>query len=89
MQKVVTGLGLLGSGMVLWAAGFPTDAIPGKVDPAIVDRFLLIYVPLDVVLFLIGFAVMWRFPITRESHRETLKTLTAEVGQVSVSSAGR
>ena len=81
MQKVVTGLGLLGSGMVLWAAGFPNDAMPGKVDPAIVDRFLLIYIPLDVVLFLIGFAVMWSFPITRESHRETLRTLAAEVGQ--------
>jgi hypothetical protein len=66
---------------VLWAAGFPNDAVPGKIDAAIVDRFLLIYVPLDVVLFLIGFAIMWRFPITRETHRETLKTLAAEVGQ--------
>jgi Na+/melibiose symporter-like transporter len=81
MQKVVSGFGLLGSGLVLWAAGFPSDAVPGKVDPAIVDRFLLIYVPLDIVLFLIGFAVMWKFPITRESHSETLKTLAAEVGQ--------
>ena len=55
--------------------------MPGKVDPAIVNRFLMIYVPLDVVLFLIGFAIMWRFPITRESHRETLRTLAAEVGE--------
>jgi GPH family glycoside/pentoside/hexuronide:cation symporter len=67
--------------MVLAAAGFPNDAVPGKVDPAIIERFLLIYVPLDVALFLIGFAIMWRFPITRESHRETLRTLAAEVGQ--------
>jgi Na+/melibiose symporter-like transporter len=81
MQKVVSGFGLLASGMVLAAAGFPNDAVPGKVDPAIIDRFLLIYVPLDVALFLIGFAIMWRFPITRESHRETLRTLAAEVGQ--------
>jgi GPH family glycoside/pentoside/hexuronide:cation symporter len=81
MQKVVTGFGLLASGLVLWAAGFPDNAVPGKVDPAIIDRFLLIYVPLDVVLFVIGFAVIWFFPITRESHRETLRTLAAEVGQ--------
>ncbi|HEX4859874.1 MAG TPA: MFS transporter, partial [Rhizomicrobium sp.] len=81
MQKVVSGFGLLASGIVLWAAGFPSNAVPGKIDPAIVDRFLLIYVPLDVVLFLLGFAIMWRFPITRASHRETLKTLAAEVGQ--------
>jgi len=81
MQKVVSGFGLLASGLVLWAAGFPADAVPGKIDPAIVNRFLMIYVPIDVALFLIGFAIMWRFPITRESHRETLKTLAAEVGQ--------
>ncbi len=81
MQKVVSGFGLFASGLVLWAAGFPDDAMPGKIDPAIVDRFLLIYVPLDVALFLIGFAVMWLFPITRESHRETLRSLAAEVGQ--------
>jgi GPH family glycoside/pentoside/hexuronide:cation symporter len=81
MQKVVTGFGLLASGLALWAAGFPDNAVPGKVDPAIIDRFLLIYVPLDVVLFVIGFAVIWFFPITRESHRETLRTLAAEVGQ--------
>jgi len=81
MQKVVSGFGLLASGLVLAAAGFPNNAVPGKIDPAIVDRFLLIYIPIDVVLFLIGFAIMWRFPITRESHRETLQTLAAEVGQ--------
>jgi GPH family glycoside/pentoside/hexuronide:cation symporter len=81
MQKVVTGFGLLASGMVLAVAGFPDNAVPGKVDPAIIDRFLLIYIPLDLALFLIGFAVMWFYPITRESHRETLRTLAAEIGQ--------
>jgi hypothetical protein len=25
--------------------------------------------------------IMWFFPITRESHQETLKTLAAEVGE--------
>jgi len=81
LQKVTTGLGLFASGAVLWAAGFPSNAVPGKVDPAVVDRFLLIYVPLDGVLFLISLLVIWFFPITRESHRETLQTLAAEVGQ--------
>lgn len=81
MQKVVSGFGLLASGMVLAAAGFPANAKPDTIDPAIVDRFILIYVPLVVVLFLVGFAIMWFFPITRESHRETLRTLAAEVGE--------
>jgi len=81
LQKATTGVGLFLSGAVLWAARFPDHAVPGHVDPAIINRFLLIYVPLDGVLFLISLFVIWFFPITRESHAETLLTLAAEVGQ--------
>jgi Na+/melibiose symporter-like transporter len=81
LQKVTSGFGLFASGAVLWAADFPANAVPGKVDPAIIIRFLWIYGPLDLVLFLISLLIIWFFPITRESHRETLQTLAAEVGQ--------
>lgn len=81
LQKVVSGFGLLASGLVLWFVGFPDNAVPGKVDPAIVNHFIFVYVPLDVTLFVAGFIVMWFFPITRESHAETLRTLAAEVGR--------
>lgn len=81
LQKVTSGFGLFASGAVLWAAHFPANAVPGKVDPAIIIRFLWIYGPLDLVLFLISLLIIWFFPITRESHRETLQTLAAEVGQ--------
>ncbi len=81
LQKVTSGAGLFLSGAVLWASHFPERAVPGHVDPAIINRFLLIYVPLDGVLFLISLFVIWSFPITRESHAETLRTLAAEVGQ--------
>ena len=32
IQKAASGLGLLGSGLVLWAAHFPTDKLPGHID---------------------------------------------------------
>lgn len=81
LQKVVSGFGLFASGGVLWFVGFPDNAVPGHVDPAIVNHFVLVYVPLVIVLFVIGMIIMWFFPITRESHQETLRTLAAEVGQ--------
>jgi Na+/melibiose symporter-like transporter len=81
LQKVVSGFGLFASGGVLWFVGFPDNAVPGHVDPAIVNHFVLVYVPLVIVLFVIGMIIMWFFPITRESHAETLRTLAAEVGQ--------
>lgn len=81
LQKVVSGFGLFASGGVLWFVGFPDNAVPGQVDPATVNHFVLVYVPLVVVLFLAGMIVMWFFPITRASHAETLRSLAAEVGQ--------
>ncbi len=81
LQKVVSGFGLFAAGAVLWAVGFPDNAVPGQVDPAIVNHFIFVYVPLVLVLFVIAMAILWLFPITRESHRETLRTLAAEVGE--------
>ena len=77
----VTGLGLFASGVLLWAAGFPTGAIPGKVDPAIVHHFALVYLITITVVYGLGIIVLSMFPITRESHQENLRTLAAEMAQ--------
>jgi Na+/melibiose symporter-like transporter len=81
LAKAVTGLGLLGSGLLLWAARFPTGAIPGKVDPAIVHHFAFIYLVTITVVYGLGIVVLSMFPITRETHEANLKTLAAEMAQ--------
>jgi Na+/melibiose symporter-like transporter len=81
LAKAVTGLGLFASGVLLWAAGFPTGAIPGKVDPAIVHHFALVYLITITVVYGLGIIVLSMFPITRESHQENLRTLAAEMAQ--------
>lgn len=78
IQKAVTGLGVFASGIVLWLAGFPSHAVPGHVDPEIVRRFALIYVPAVVVLYAISLAIVSFFPITREAHNENLRRLAEE-----------
>jgi Na+/melibiose symporter-like transporter len=81
LAKAVTGLGLLGSGMLLWAAGFPTAAIPGKVDPAVVHHFAFVYLVTITVTYGIGIVVLSYFPITRETHRENLRALSSPTAQ--------
>src|SRR5206468_2832406 len=78
IQKAVTGLGVFASGIVLWLAGFPSNAVPGHVDPEVVRRFALIYVPAVVVLYSISLMIVSFFPITREAHNENLRRLAEE-----------
>jgi GPH family glycoside/pentoside/hexuronide:cation symporter len=78
MQKAASGLGLLGSGAILWFAGFPTNAVPGQVDSIVVHNFALIYLVTVVALYLIAAAVLRRFPITRQTHSENLRRLAGE-----------
>ncbi|HEY2068925.1 MAG TPA: MFS transporter [Rhizomicrobium sp.] len=81
LAKAVTGLGVFGSGMLLWFADFPTAAVPGKVDPAIVHHFALVYLLVVCALYLTGVAIITRFPITRATHNENLKRLAGEVAE--------
>ena len=78
IQKAVTGLGVFASGIVLWLAHFPSNAIPGHVDPEIVRRFALIYLPAVVALYSISLVIVSLFPITRETHNENLRRLAEE-----------
>jgi glycoside/pentoside/hexuronide:cation symporter, GPH family len=83
MQKCASGLGLLGSGLILSAAHFPAHAIPGQVSMDSVRHFSFVYLVVTVVLYLAAMGFVALYPITRESHNENLKKLAAEVEQVS------
>ena len=78
MQKTASGLGLLGSGVILSIAGFPTHAVPGKVAPDTLNGFAMIYLIAVVVLYAIAAAILRRFPITRETHEENLRRLAGQ-----------
>ncbi len=81
IQKTASGLGLFASGLVLWAVRFPADAKPGAVDPQIVHNFALLYLVVVLVLYSIGFLILSRFPISRQSHQENVRRLLAEAAE--------
>ena len=80
LQKAVSGLGVLASGTLLWAVGFPDDAAPATIDPAVVTRFAITYLVAVTVLYTVGFRILSYFPISRDTHRENLERLAHEAG---------
>jgi Na+/melibiose symporter-like transporter len=81
LAKAVTGFGVFASGVLLWLTGFPTAAVPGKVDPAIVHHFVATYVMVGGGLYIVGMVILSRFPITRDTHKENLRRLAGEFAQ--------
>ena len=56
--------------------------MPCAVDPRIVHNFSVLYMSTVAVIYAIGFVIIAYFPISRESHRENLRKLAGEAGQL-------
>ncbi len=68
MQKIVNGIGILLSGLIIAAVGLPAGAAAGTVDAAIVDNLTLSYLILATVISLIGAWAYTLFPLGEEEH---------------------
>lgn len=82
MQKMVGGMGILLSGLIISFIQLPSQAIPGSVDPVIVGNLALIFVSIVTV---IGFAGTWAytlFPLTEQDHGERISKLAAALPKV-------
>ena len=75
MQKCAIGIGTFVAGMILTFAGFPQNAVAGKVDAAVLDGLALYYMLALLVIGITGILVLRHFPISRESHNERLRVL--------------
>jgi glycoside/pentoside/hexuronide:cation symporter, GPH family len=81
IQKTMSGVGVLGSGLVLTIVHFPRNAQPGAVDPLLLRELVLLYVPLVTALGIISVLLLARYPIDRETHERTLQLLDRESPQ--------
>ena len=75
VQKATSGVGIFASSLLLGAIGFPRDAKPGQVDPAIVRTLGLVYTPLLVGLYLVAIGFLSTYRISRERHEDNLRRL--------------
>jgi glycoside/pentoside/hexuronide:cation symporter, GPH family len=79
VMKVVSGVGIFLSSVLLGAIDFPSGAKPGEVDPAIIARLGKVYVPILVFLYLAFLAFISSYRISRSSHEANLKRLAGEM----------
>lgn len=80
MQKCVTGIGTFAAGMLIAAVGLPRDAVPGQVDPEVIERLMLVFTVLTA-LFITGAVTMFlRFPLDEAGHERHLRELDSRSG---------
>lgn len=90
MQKCVSGLGVLIAGLLLAAVGMPEGAKPGELDPGVIDRLAMIYIPSVAALYIVGATLLYFYRIDRASHEANLARLrTRAAGEATPATAGR
>ncbi len=82
VQKAVSGVGALVAAGLLALVGFPQQADPATIDPAIVRNLALAYMPTVAALYGIAIAFILSYRITREAHAENLARLRARNAMV-------
>lgn len=74
-RKLVSGVGVFVSGLVLTAAAFPQNAQRGAVDAEVLHHMALLYLPVYVAFFIGAMGAVSLFGINRQIHEENLRTL--------------
>ncbi|HVZ68418.1 MAG TPA: MFS transporter [Rhizomicrobium sp.] len=82
VQKAVSGLGAFIAGMLLAFVGFPQNASPQTLDPAISYNLAFAYLPTIVVLFTMSILCLTFYRISREDHDENIRKLTGEMAEI-------
>ena len=75
VQKCATGLGLFITGTIISLSGFPNQAKPGDVAPAVLDHLVTYYLLVLAVCATASITAISRFPITRADHQRRLRQL--------------
>ncbi|HEY1751074.1 MAG TPA: MFS transporter [Caulobacteraceae bacterium] len=75
--KMVSGVGVFISGLMLAIVAFPTHAARGAVPAGVLHNMGLIYVPAMMGIYLLTIACMWFYNIDRASHEANLAALAS------------
>ena len=75
--KMVSGVGVFVSGLLLAIIAFPAHAQRGQVAPQVLRSMGLVYVPSMLTIYLLTIACMWFYNIDRAAHEANLTALEA------------
>jgi glycoside/pentoside/hexuronide:cation symporter, GPH family len=90
VAKFTVGLGALVAGALITYVGFPTHAIPGTVDPAIVRHLAILYLPCILIFNGGSVIVLMFYKLDKETHEHNLERLreVASLAEVPLSTGG-
>lgn len=77
INKSVSGLGALLTGIILTLIAFPTGVAPDRIDPDTIRGLALAYIPTIVVLYALALVCLSRYAITRERHEANLRIIAS------------
>jgi Na+/melibiose symporter-like transporter len=75
VRKLVSGLGVLGAGLLLSLAQFPAGAKPGEIPPDAIWTLGALYVPTILTLWMAMVAAIAWYRVDRDGHAETLRKI--------------
>jgi Na+/melibiose symporter-like transporter len=74
-KKIVSGVGVFTSGVLLAYVAFPQGAKPGEVDPELLRNLALIYLPTIGGFYAIAITCLFLYRIDKTTHEENLRKL--------------
>ncbi len=78
VAKATSGFGILAAATIVALVHLKQGADPASVPPQVMRHFAMIYVPTIIGLYVVAYALLSGYRITRASHAETLQQLAAE-----------
>lgn len=78
VNKAISGMGILLTGLILTFVHFPSNAQPGTVPENALHNLAAIFVAINSGATLLAVLCLYFYPITRARHMENLKILAAK-----------
>lgn len=75
INKSISGMGVLASGVALTLVGFPDDAKPGLVAAATVDKLALVFILATSLFISMALVLMSFYPVSKGDHQTAIEEL--------------
>lgn len=86
--KALSGVGVMGAGMILSYVAFPEGAKVGEVPAEVLRNMVLTEVPVIAALQLLTLVCLMLYPINRARHEENLRAIHSRDGKPGAAPAG-
>jgi len=75
VNKTISGMGILVSGLILTLVGFPAEAKPGEVDPGTIVNLAIVFSVATLAFTSAALVCMSFYPVSRDAHQSAVEAL--------------